>query len=65
MDAAELAEEQQKQQQLLRHNVHHRFEMSSSVVPTWCCHCGYMLPLGTRKVFERCAGIFHCLLVIY
>jgi hypothetical protein len=24
----------------------------------WCCHCGYLLPLG-RKATKKCNGTFH------
>ena len=41
----------------IRHNVPHRWDLSNSMVPHWCCHCGYMLPVGTKKAFEKCIGM--------
>lgn len=38
---------------LIKSNVPHRFEHASSLIPTWCDHCGYMLPIG-KKGFHRC-----------
>ncbi|KAI9660229.1 MAG: Serine/threonine kinase [Alyxoria varia] len=37
----------------LNHRIPHRFEPWSNIGASWCCHCGYMLPLG-RKVPRRC-----------
>ncbi|KAI9360857.1 hypothetical protein DFJ73DRAFT_639490 [Zopfochytrium polystomum] len=34
--------------QLLRHNVPHRFELKTNIVPTWCAHCGNMSGPGQR-----------------
>ncbi|KAJ3196472.1 Serine/threonine kinase [Irineochytrium annulatum] len=39
--------------QLLRHRIPHRFEPASNIGAYWCCHCGYMLPLG-KKQGHRC-----------
>ncbi|KAI9594154.1 kinase-like domain-containing protein [Syncephalis fuscata] len=37
----------------LSHRIHHRFDTVSILAPSWCCHCGYMLPLGKRNV-KKC-----------
>ncbi|RUP45811.1 hypothetical protein BC936DRAFT_147709, partial [Jimgerdemannia flammicorona] len=37
----------------INHRIPHRFEDMSNIGANWCCHCGYMLPLGT-KGFKRC-----------
>ena len=37
----------------LNHRIPHRFEAYSNISANWCCHCGYLLPLG-RKVPRRC-----------
>jgi len=33
----------------INHRIPHRFEAFSNVGANWCCHCGYMLPLGKRQ----------------
>jgi novel protein kinase C epsilon type len=53
-DAAEINKEQSNK---LKHNVPHKFKLHSSVVPSWCCHCGYMLPVASTKGYDRCE---HC-----
>ncbi|OCK85966.1 hypothetical protein K432DRAFT_202923 [Lepidopterella palustris CBS 459.81] len=37
----------------LNHRIPHRFETFSNMGANWCCHCGYMLPLG-RKQSKKC-----------
>ncbi|QIW99142.1 hypothetical protein AMS68_004660 [Peltaster fructicola] len=37
----------------INHRIPHRFEAFSNVGANWCCHCGYMLPLG-KKQSRRC-----------
>ncbi|KAF2723913.1 hypothetical protein K431DRAFT_344421 [Polychaeton citri CBS 116435] len=37
----------------INHRIPHRFETFSNMGANWCCHCGYMLPLG-RKQARRC-----------
>lgn len=37
----------------LNHRIPHRFENFSNMGANWCCHCGYMLPLG-RKQSKKC-----------
>ena len=39
----------------LNHRIPHRFEAYGNMSANWCCHCGYLLPLG-RKVPRRCRG---------
>jgi len=41
----------------INHRIPHRFEKFSNVGANWCCHCGYMLPLG-KKNSRRCTGKF-------
>ncbi|KAL8971913.1 MAG: hypothetical protein Q9183_000821 [Haloplaca sp. 2 TL-2023] len=38
----------------LNHRIPHRFEAFSNMGANWCCHCGYMLPLG-RKNCRKCS----------
>ncbi|KAL1604612.1 Serine/threonine kinase [Nothophoma quercina] len=38
----------------LNHRIPHRFETFSNMGANWCCHCGYVLPLG-RKQTKKCA----------
>ena len=38
----------------INHRIPHRFEPFSNVGANWCCHCGYMLPLG-RKQSRKCS----------
>jgi hypothetical protein len=39
----------------LNHRIPHRFENFSNMGANWCCHCGYILPLG-RKQTKKCTG---------
>lgn len=39
----------------LNHRIPHRFENFSNMGANWCCHCGYVLPLG-RKQTKKCNG---------
>jgi len=39
----------------INHNIPHRFEPYSNLSPNWCCHCGFLLPLG-RKIPRKCTG---------
>ncbi|KAI8581145.1 hypothetical protein K450DRAFT_233306 [Umbelopsis ramanniana AG] len=32
----------------LNHRIPHRFEPNTNIGANWCCHCGYMLPIGIR-----------------
>jgi hypothetical protein len=38
----------------LNHRIPHRFVNFSNMGANWCCHCGYILPLG-RKQTQKCA----------
>lgn len=38
----------------INHRIPHRFEPLTNMGANWCCHCGYMLPLG-RKNARRCS----------
>ncbi|KAI9761013.1 MAG: hypothetical protein M4579_001276 [Chaenotheca gracillima] len=38
----------------LNHRIPHRFEPFSNMGANWCCHCGYMLPLG-KKNSRKCS----------
>lgn len=37
----------------INHRIPHRFAPITNLSANWCCHCGYMLPLG-RKNARRC-----------
>ncbi|KAF1956367.1 hypothetical protein CC80DRAFT_504929 [Byssothecium circinans] len=38
----------------LNHRIPHRFTNFNNMGANWCCHCGYILPLG-RKQSQKCA----------
>ncbi|KAI7864786.1 kinase-like domain-containing protein [Spinellus fusiger] len=38
----------------INHRIPHRFEPLTNIGANWCCHCGYMLPLGSRGV-KKCS----------
>ncbi|KAJ3859968.1 protein kinase C1 [Lentinula novae-zelandiae] len=38
----------------INHRIPHRFEPLTNIGANWCCHCGYMLPLG-RKNARKCS----------
>jgi classical protein kinase C len=38
----------------INHRIPHRWEAFSNMGANWCCHCGYMLPLG-RKQARKCS----------
>ncbi|KAF7722694.1 Serine/threonine kinase [Apophysomyces ossiformis] len=38
----------------LKHRIPHRFEPLTIIGANWCCHCGFMLPLGFRGA-QRCS----------
>jgi len=40
--------------QVMKHKIPHRFEYVLNFGVNWCCHCGYLLPLGKQKV-TRCS----------
>ncbi|KAG4304044.1 hypothetical protein PORY_002567 [Pneumocystis oryctolagi] len=35
------------------HHIPHRFEPITNIGANWCCHCGYILPLG-KKSTQKC-----------
>lgn len=39
----------------LNHRIPHRFIDYTNAKASWCCHCGYVLPLGRKKV-KICSG---------
>ncbi|KAG1177523.1 hypothetical protein G6F70_002397 [Rhizopus microsporus] len=45
----------------LNHKIPHRFEPITNIGANWCCHCGYMLPLGSRgsKKCSECGITAH------
>lgn len=38
----------------INHRIPHRWETFSNMGANWCCHCGYMLPLG-KKQARKCS----------
>lgn len=40
--------------QVMKHKIPHRFDTVLNFGVNWCCHCGYILPLGKQKV-KRCS----------
>ncbi|KAI8639933.1 kinase-like domain-containing protein [Parasitella parasitica] len=38
----------------LKHRIPHRFEPLTIIGANWCCHCGFLLPLGFRGA-QKCA----------
>ncbi|GAB7362758.1 hypothetical protein MBLNU230_g3063t1, partial [Neophaeotheca triangularis] len=38
----------------INHRIPHRFEAFSNMGANWCCHCGYMLPIGRRQA-RKCS----------
>lgn len=38
----------------VNHRIPHRFEPYANMGANWCCHCGYILPLG-RKSCRKCS----------
>ncbi|KAI9285195.1 kinase-like domain-containing protein [Umbelopsis sp. AD052] len=45
----------------LNHRIPHRFEPITNIGANWCCHCGYMLPLGSKgsKKCHECGITCH------
>lgn len=43
----------------INHRIPHRFQAFSNLTANWCCHCGYMLPIGSKKNSRRCAGKYQ------
>ena len=46
----------------VNHRIPHRFENFSNMGANWCCHCGYMLPLGRKN--KKCTGMMLTTLLI-
>lgn len=46
--------ESERDEVKIKHRIPHRFEPFTNLTPSWCCHCGYMLPLG-RRSNRRCS----------
>ncbi|KAJ6512105.1 protein kinase C1 [Mycena vitilis] len=44
----------QGDEEKINHRIPHRFEPLTNIGANWCCHCGYMLPLG-RKNARKCS----------
>ncbi|KAF9108200.1 Serine/threonine kinase [Mortierella sp. GBA35] len=45
--------EEDPDEEKLNHRIPHRFEAFTNLSASWCCHCGYILPLG-KKGAKRC-----------
>lgn len=45
------------EEEKLNHRIPHRFEPMTNIGANWCCHCGYMLPIG-KKGSKKCTGKF-------
>lgn len=45
----------------LNHRIPHRFEPTTNMGANWCCHCGYILPLGKKNVRKctECGSTCH------
>ncbi|KAF8456922.1 hypothetical protein BGX38DRAFT_887310 [Terfezia claveryi] len=41
------------EEEKLNHRIPHRFEPMTNIGANWCCHCGYMLPIG-KKGSKKC-----------
>lgn len=37
------------EEEKINHRIPHRFEPFSNMGANWCCHCGYLLPIGRRN----------------
>lgn len=46
--------ESDPEEEKLNHRIPHRFEAFSNMGANWCCHCGYILPLGRKN--RKCSG---------
>jgi hypothetical protein len=45
---------QDDDEEKINHRIPHRFEPLTNIGANWCCHCGYILPLG-RKNARKCS----------
>lgn len=41
--------ETEPDEEIVQHRIPHRFAAFSNIGASWCCHCGYMLPLSKRQ----------------
>lgn len=46
---------QDKDADKINHRIPHRFEPITSMSPSWCCHCGQIVPLSRKKA-RKCSG---------
>ncbi|KAI9320612.1 kinase-like domain-containing protein [Dichotomocladium elegans] len=46
--------EEDVDEEKLNHHIPHRFVPITNIGANWCCHCGYMLPLGSRGA-KKCS----------
>ena len=46
------------EEEKLNHRIPHRFEPTTNLGANWCCHCGYMLPVG-KKNARKCTGMSY------
>lgn len=42
------------EEEKINHRIPHRFEAFANMGANWCCHCGYMLPIGRRQA-RKCS----------
>lgn len=44
-----------------KYNIPHRQKLVSVAIPTWCAHCGHILPLGRKVNYkcEECSVFWH------
>lgn len=47
------SDETDPDEEKLNHRIPHRFEPLTNIGANWCCHCGYILPLG-KKSARKC-----------
>lgn len=50
--------ESDPEEEKLNHRIPHRFEAMTNMGANWCCHCGYMLPVG-KKNARKCTGSLY------
>jgi hypothetical protein len=48
----------------INHRIPHRFAPFSNLTANWCCHCGYMLPIGSKKNSRRCSGMWRAFVCV-
>ncbi|RPA72425.1 HR1-domain-containing protein, partial [Ascobolus immersus RN42] len=49
------------EEEKINHRIPHRFESTTNIGANWCCHCGYMLPIGKKNARKctECALTCH------